>query len=70
MPYGDVGSTVSSEYDCESRILDFKILEGEVTKLDNYTLEIKTEVKPKTYSTDLIIKTASGMQTVEVKTRI
>ena len=70
MPYGEVGTTVSSEYDSENRILDAQILQGEVTKIDNFTLEIKTTVKSKTYVTDLLIRTTTGLQTVEVKTRV
>jgi len=70
MPYGEVGTTVSWEYDSENKILDAQILQGEVTKVDNYTLEIKTTVKPKTYTTDLLIRTTTGLQTVEVKTRV
>ena len=70
MPYGEVGTTVSSEYDSENRILDAQILQGEVTKIDNFTLEIKTTVKHKTYITDLLIRTTTGLQTVEVKTRV
>lgn len=70
MPYGEVGTTVSSEYDCDSKILDAKILRGEVKKIDNFTLEIKTVVEPKNYITYLLIKTTTGLQTIEVKTRI
>ena len=70
MPYGEVGTTVSSEYDSENRILDAQILQGEVTKVDPYTLEIKTTVKPKTDTTDLLIRTTTGLQTIEVKTRV
>jgi len=70
MPYGEVGTIVSSEYDSENRILDAQILQGEVTKIDPFTLEIKTTVKPKTYITDLLIRTTTGLQTIEVKTRV
>ena len=70
MPYAEVGSTTITEYESPVKITDAQILEGEVTKIDHYTLEIKTKVKPKTYTTELLIRTATGLQTLQVKTRI
>ena len=70
MPYAEVGSTTITEYESPVKITDAQILEGEVKRIDNYTLEIKTTVKPKTYTTDLLIRTATGLQTLQVKTRI
>lgn len=70
MPYAEIGSTTITEYESPVKITDAQILEGEVRRIDNYTLEIKTTVKPKTYITDLLIRTATGLQTLQVKTRI
>lgn len=70
MPYAEVGTYTITEYESPVKITDAEILQGEVRKIDSYTLEIKTEVKPKTYSTDLIIRTTTGLQTFEVKTRV
>lgn len=70
MPYAEVGSTTITEYESPVKITDAQILEGEVKRLDNYTLEIKTLVKTRTYTTDLLIRTTNGLQTLQVKTRI
>ena len=70
IPYAEVGSITIAEYESPVKITDAQILEGEVKRLDNYTLEIKTVVKPKTYITDLLIRTTTGLQTLQVKTRI
>lgn len=70
MPYAEVGTYTIAEYESPVKITDAQILQGEVKKIDAYTLEIKTEVKPKSYITDLIIRTTTGLQTIEVKTRV
>ncbi len=70
MPYAEIGTYTVTEYESPVKITDAEILQGEVRKIDSYTLEIKTEVKSKTYSTDLIIRTTTGLQTFEVKTRV
>lgn len=70
MPYAEVGTYTITEYESPVKITDAQILQGEVRKIDSYTLEIKTEVKPKSYITDLIIRTTTGLQTIEVKTRV
>ena len=70
MPYAEVGTYTITEYESPVKITDAQILQGEVRKIDAYTLEIKTEVKPKPYITDLIIRTTTGLQTIEVKTRV
>jgi len=70
MPYAEVGTYTITEYESPVKITDAQILQGEVKKIDNYTLEIKTEVKAKSYITDLIIRTTTGLQTIAVKTRV
>lgn len=70
MPYAEVGTYTITEYESPVKITDAQILQGEVRKIDSYTLEIKTEVKPKSYITNLIIRTSTGLQTIEVKTRV
>lgn len=70
MPYAEVGTYTIIEYESPVKITDAQILQGEVKKVDSYTLEIKTKVKPKTYTTDLLIRTTKGIETIEVKTRV
>jgi len=70
MPYAEVGTYTITEYESPVKITDAQILQGEVKKLDSHTLEIKTEVKPRTYTTELLIRTTKGLETIEVKTRV
>lgn len=70
MPYAEVGTYTIAEYESPVKITDAQILQGEVKKVDSYTLEIKTEVKAKTYTTELLIRTTKGLETIEVKTRV
>ena len=69
MPYAEVGTYTIAEYESPVKITAAQILQGEVEIVDNYTLKITTQVKPKTYTTDLLIRTATELQTIEVKTR-
>ncbi len=70
MPYAEVGTYTITEYESPVKITDAQILQGEVEIVDNYTLKITTKVKPKTYTTDLLIRTTAGLETIEVKTRV
>lgn len=70
MPYAEVGTYTITEYESAVKITDAQILQGEVEIVDNYTLKITTIVKPKPYTTDLLIRTTAGLQTIEVKTRV
>ena len=70
MPYGAVGTEVSTEFESDVKITDFQITKGEVTRVDNNTLEIKTVVEPKNYTVDLAIRTTRGLQFYKVETRI
>lgn len=69
MPYGAVGTEVTAEFDSDVRISDAEITKGQVSKIDNYTLQITTVVEPKNYTAELAIRTTRGLQfhTVEVR---
>lgn len=70
MPFADVGQYTSLEYESDKRITDAQITQGQVEKVDNYTIKITTQVRPKTYFSDLIIRTSDGLTTIQVKTRV
>ena len=69
MPYAEVGTETSTEYEMSTRITDAEILQGKVEKVDNYTIKITTVVKPTSYNTDLLVRTTSGLHSFTVKTR-
>lgn len=69
MPYGAVGTDVSTEFDLEVRITDAEITKGTVVKLDNYTLGISTPVEEKDYIADLVVRTSRGLQFYQVQVR-
>lgn len=70
MPYGAVGTEVSTEFESDVKITDAVITRGEVEKIDNYTLKIKTTVEAKNYTVDLAVRTTRGLQFYKVETRI
>lgn len=70
MPYAEVGTETSTEYEMSTRIIDFSIDKGEVKKVDNYTVKVTTKVEPKNYNSNLVIKTTTGEHYFTVKTRV
>ena len=69
MPYGAVGTEVSTEFESDTRITDAEITKGVVVKLDHYTLGISTPVEVKDYVADLVIRTTRGLQFYKVQVR-
>lgn len=69
MPYGAVGTEVSTEFESDVKITDAVITRGEVEKIDNYTLKIKTTVEAKNYTVDLAVRTTRGLQFYKVEVR-
>ena len=69
MPYGAVGTDVSTEFESDVRITDAEITKGVVVKIDQYTLGISVPVEDKNYTADLAVRTTRGLQfhTVEVR---
>jgi len=69
MPYGAVGTEVTTEFESDVKITDFQITKGQVEKLDNNTLQIKTIVETKNYTADLAVRTTRGLQFYKVEVR-
>lgn len=69
MPYGAVGTEVSTEFELDTRITDAEITKGVVVKLDHYTLGISTPVEDNNYTADLAIRTTRGLQFYKVQVR-
>ena len=69
MPYGAVGTDVSTEFESDTRITDAEITKGVVIKIDSYTLGISTPVEVKDYVADLVIRTTKGLQFYKVQVR-
>lgn len=69
MPYGAVGTDVSTEFESDVRITDAEITKGVVVKIDQYTLGISVPVEAKDYVADLVIRTTKGLQFYKVQVR-
>lgn len=69
MPYGAVGTDVSTEFESDVKITDAEITKGVVVKIDSYTLGISTPVENKDYTADLAVRTTRGLQFYKVEVR-
>lgn len=69
MPYGAVGTDVSTEFESDVRITDAEITKGVVVKIDPYTLGISVPVETKDYTADLAVRTTRGLQFYKVEVR-
>lgn len=69
MPYGAVGTEVSTEFESDVKITDAEITKGVVVKIDQYTLGISTPVEVKGYVADLVVRTTKGLQFYKVQVR-
>ena len=69
MPFGAVGTDVTTEFESDVRITDAEITKGVVVKIDQYTLGISTPVEVKGYVADLVVRTTKGLQFYKVQVR-
>ena len=69
MPYGAVGTDVSTEFESDVKITDAEITKGVVVKIDQYTLGISVPVEDKNYTADLAVRTTRGLQFHKVQVR-
>ena len=69
MPYGAVGTDVSTEFESDVKITDAEITKGVVVKIDQYTLGISAPVEAKDYTADLAVRTTRGLQFYKVEVR-
>lgn len=69
MPYGAVGTDVTTEFESDVKITDAEITKGVVIKIDSYTLGISTPVEDKDYIADLVVRSTRGLQFHKVEVR-
>jgi len=69
MPYGAVGTDVTTEFESDVKITDAEITKGVVIKIDPYTLGISTPVEDKDYIADLVVRSTRGLQFHKVEVR-